>query len=450
MTEHSPHDAPALDATLARAHAALRAYGYQSQSYNILTGDKSFYFSNRGVDGFIAYVVVSGVALVAGDPVCAEGDIRNLCWEFLSFCNDRGWRPAFQAVTERTLQQLQYLEFGFLKIGEEPFFRLQDFTLAGGQFRDLRRDINRAKSDGMTTLEYQPLSERDESLEAQMRTLSEEWQQAKGSGEFGFLVGQPSLDSPGDRKFFIAMLEGSVEAFCVCTPVYARNAVYFDLLRRKAQPVRGTVELLITDSFRQLKEQGYELATLGTSPLSGEHVEDPAQSWFIELAMDIAFDRLGYFYSFKPIYQFKEQFGPDFWEPRFLAYHPARFNPVVIYALLKAYDPAAVTHLSQKQLGAAWDGVKWLASAPVDVAEWLVGVPLDVAERVMKLALRTPMPGMPGIPGLPALPGLPGLPDFARLPDMPGVPGLARLRRMATLGWSAGSAGADTDESEKA
>jgi hypothetical protein len=223
-----------------------------------------------------------------------------------------------------------------------------------------------------------------------------------------------------------------VEAFCVCTPVYARNAIYFDLLRRKEHPVRGTVELLITDSFRLLQEQGYELATLGTAPLSGEHVEDPAQGWFIELAMDIAFDRLGYFYSFKPIYQFKEQFGPDFWEPRFLAYHPSHFNPLVIYALLKAYDPAAVTHLSQKQIGAAWDGVKWLAGTPVDAAEWLAGVPQDVAHRLIHLAARLPHPDVPAVPGLPALPHLPGLHDVLRLPDLPHVPGLDRLRRLVT------------------
>jgi phosphatidylglycerol lysyltransferase len=417
---------------LSRAGEALRRYGYQSQSYNILTGDKLFFFSSRGTDGAIAYVVVSGVALVAGDPLCAPEDIRDLCWEFVDHCDANGWRPAFQAVTQRTLEQLQFLEFGFMKIGEEPFFKLNDFSLAGGDFRDMRRDIRRAQTDGMTVVEYRPGPGGDEAVEAQMRALSDEWQKAKGSGEFGFLVGHPSLEDPGDRKYFLAMLNGSVEAFCVCTPIYARNGIYFDLLRRKSRPVRGTVELLITDSFRLLKEQGYELATLGTAPLSGEHAEDPAQGWFVELAMDIAFDRLGYFYSFKPIYEFKEQFGPDFWEPRFLAYRPARFNPVVIYALLKAYDPAAVTHLSQKQLGAAWDGVKWLAGAPVDAAEWLAGVPIDITERVLRLAARVPIPGMPRIPGLPSLPGLPGLPDLLRLPDLPHVPGLDRLRRLAS------------------
>lgn len=414
------------DTERVRVATALRAHGYQSQSYNILTGEKRFYFSATINDGVVAYVVIAGVAVVAGDPLCAAKDIRDLCSEFLRFCQQNGWRCAFQAVTLRTLEQLQYIGFGFIKIGEEPFFRLGDFSLAGGRFRDLRRDIRRAQSDGMTVVEYSPSRSRNPALDAEMAALSEAWAKQKGSGEFGFLVGTPSLEDPGDRKYFVAMLNGHVEAFCVCTPIYARNGIYFDLLRRKERPVRGTVELLVTESFRLLKEQGYEIATLGTAPLSGEHAADPVQSWFIELAMDIAFHRLGYFYSFKPIYRFKEQFGPDSWEPRYLAYHPARFNPVVIYALLKAYDPGAVRNLSQKQLVAAWDGVVWLATAPVDAADWLAGLPVDAAQAVVRLASRLPRPDRPGVPDLPSLPGLDML---RRTPQLAG-----RLRQVAGLG----------------
>jgi phosphatidylglycerol lysyltransferase len=414
---------------LDRVSTALREHGYQSQSYNILTADKRYFFPKTVPGAAVAYVVVAGVALAAGDPLCREKDIRDVCADFLAFCQENGWRCAFQAVMLRTLEQLQFIGFGFMKIGEEPFFKLADFALEGGKFRDLRRDVRRAQADGMTIVEYRPKERRDLAIEREMNELSRTWAEKKGSGEFGFLVGTPDLAEPGDRKYFLAMLNGHVEAFCVCTPIYARNGVYFDLLRRKDRPVRGTVELLIIDSFRQLKEQGYELATLGTAPLSGEHAEEPVQGWFIELAMDIAFSRLGYFYSFKPIYEFKEQFGPDFWESRYLAYHPARFNPVVIYALLTAYDPAAVRNLSLKQLAAAWDGVVSLAGTPVDVAEWAARLPAETARGVLKLISHVPRPGMPPLPGLPSLSRLPGV-DL--LMDTPHA--VNRLRQMAGMG----------------
>jgi lysylphosphatidylglycerol synthetase-like protein (DUF2156 family) len=414
---------------LDKVRSALSEHGYQSQSYNILTGEKRFFFPKTVPGAAVAYVVVAGVALVAGDPLCRERDIRDVCSDFLAYCQENSWRCAFQAVTLRTLEQLQFIGFGFMKIGEEPFFNLKDFSLEGGKFRDMRRDIRRAQADGMTIVEYRPNQHRDAAVEAEMAALSRAWAEKKGSGEFGFLVGTPELTDPGDKKYFLAMMDGHVEAFCVCTPIYARNGIYFDLLRRKDRPVRGTVELLIVDSFRQLKEQGYELATLGTAPLSGEHAEEPVQGWFIELAMDVAFSRLGYFYSFKPIYQFKEQFGPDFWESRYLAYHPARFNPVVIYALLTAYDPAAVRNLSQKQLVAAWDGIVSLAGTPVDVAEWAAHLPAETARGVLKLMSHVPRPGVPSMPGLPLLTRLPGI-DM--LMDTPHA--LNRLRQMAGMG----------------
>lgn len=419
---------------LERVFTALKKYGYQSQSYNVVTGDKRYFFPATVPDAVVAYVVVSGVALVAGDPLCDERDIRDVCSEFLGFCQQNGWKCAFQAVTLRTLEALQFVGFGFIKIGEEPFFRLNDFSLDGGKFRDLRRDIRRAQADGMTIVEYLPNDHRDPAIELEMEELSKAWAEKKGSGEFGFLVGNPEIADPGGRKYFLAMLNGHVEAFCVCTPIYERNGIYFDLLRRKDRPVRGTVEFLIVDSFRQLKEQGYKLVTLGTAPLSGEHADDPVQGWFIELAMDVAFHRLGYFYSFKPIYEFKEQFGPDFWESRYLAYHPARFNPVVIYALLKAYDPAAVRNLSQKQLVAAWDGIVSLAGTPVDLAEWVAHLPAETAHGITGLISHVPKPGMPTIPGLPKLTRLPGI---ERLMETPHA--LNRLRQMAGFGGTGGN-----------
>jgi len=56
---------------LNRVTELLKRYGYQSQSYNILRSDKSYFFSPSGIDGVIAYVVHVRVAMAAGDPVCA-------------------------------------------------------------------------------------------------------------------------------------------------------------------------------------------------------------------------------------------------------------------------------------------------------------------------------------------------------------------------------------------
>jgi hypothetical protein len=71
----------------------------------------------------------------------------------------------------------------------------------------------------------------------------------------------------------------------------------------------------------------------------------------------LAFNRLGYFHRFKPLYNFKRQFGPTSWEGRYLAFSPSRFNPVILYALLKVYNPTGVTKKLLNQLNFAWKGI---------------------------------------------------------------------------------------------
>lgn len=350
----------------------LRRHGYQSQSYNILLNDKSYFFSARGISGVIAYVVRAHVALGAGDPVCDPSDLREFVREFREFCKGRNWRCCFQAVTDRCESVLTDLGFGTLKISEEPIFDLGQLSWAGGDYRDLRRDIRRAKRQGMYVSEYRPLEGRRAEWETQMEELSRIWREFKGSGEFAFLIGEPGFDDPGDRKYFLALKEDELQAFMVCTPIYSRNGIYFDLMRRKERPLGGTAQLLISEAFRILKDQGYGMASLGAVPLSTEEVDDPDMSLIIEMAMEFAFNHLGYFHHYKPLYQFKDQFGPTSWEGRYLAYWPPRFNPIILYAVLKAYDPEAVSGSLRRQLQTTWNGIKWLKHAPRELLNRLI------------------------------------------------------------------------------
>ena len=372
-----------------RVLGELRRFGYQSQSYHILGDDKSFFFSPSGVSGVIAYVVHAKVALGAGDPVCAPSDLPAFINEFSSFCRSRGWRCCFQAVTERCHDILVDLGFGAIKIGEEPIYDLRTISWDGGRFRGLRRDIRVGKKHGLVVVDYRPLSERRSDWETQMEELSATWEKFKGSGEFAFLLGEPSLSDPGERKYFLALLDDEVEAFVVCTPIYARNGIYFDLMRRKERPLSGTSQFLISESFRLLREQGYEMATLGTAPLSNQHVDDPTRSLIIGRALDLAYGRLGSFHRYKPIHEFKNQFGPTSWESRYLAYRPPGFNPIMLYALLKAYDPSGITGKLSRQIHHAWEGFRKRLTAPASVSREDVSTVLQELGRDIARRLQT-------------------------------------------------------------
>lgn len=350
-----------------RVQELLQKYGYHSQSYNILRSDKSYFYSSSGIDGVIAYVVKANVAMAAGDPVCDHSDIQEFVTEFRMFCKERKLLCCFQSITERCKTILEDMGFGMIKIGEEPIFDLDKFSLSGSKFRGLRKNINQAKKQGLEIVEYHPLLKRRPEWEKDMEELSTIWKKFKGSGEFSFLIGEPALNDPKERKYFLALLDNKVEAFVVCTPVYTRNGIYFDTMRRQEKTLNGMPQLLFTESFRILKEQGYTMATLGTAPLSYEHTTDLDQSRIIKAALKLAFNRLGHFYRFKPLYKFKKQFVPASWESRYLSFSPSHFNPVILYALLKVYDPTSVTRKLLYQLNSAWESINKIKDGTINL-----------------------------------------------------------------------------------
>src|SRR5215470_2324838 len=58
--------------TLANLESWVRLYGSNSSSYVLLEGSKR-YFTSENVDGFLAYQIRAGIAVIAGDPVCSPG-----------------------------------------------------------------------------------------------------------------------------------------------------------------------------------------------------------------------------------------------------------------------------------------------------------------------------------------------------------------------------------------
>ena len=338
----------------------LKKYAYHSQSYNILLNDKSYFYSPSGIDGVIAYVVRTNVAIAASDAICDPSNFYKFISEYKNFCKEQKWQCCFQSITERSKNVLQEMGFTLIKIGEEPIFDLNKFSLEGSKFRGLRKNINSAKKHGLTVVEYSPLLKRCPKWEKEMEELSIVWKKIKGSGEFSFLIGTPNLANPGERKYFLTLSNNKVESFVTCIPIYTRNGIYFDVMRRREKTINGTSQLLITESFHILKKQGYALATLGTAPLSYQHVDDPNQNRIIKLALQLTFDHSKYLHRYKPLYQFKKQFGPTSWEARYLAFSPQLFSPVILYAIMKAYDPSGVTKKLLWQLNSAWKKIKKL------------------------------------------------------------------------------------------
>jgi len=318
----------------AKLDSWVRRYGTNSSSYVLLEGPKS-YFTSPGVDGFIAYQVSGGVALIAGDPVCAPHQARRLIHDFTSVV----MKPvgAYQ-VSPLMLEAFRQEGFADIQIGKEAVFDLDRFTLAGGKMELVRAATNKARREGLVVSEHDPFAEDAESVNDELREISAAWLSCKGNQELGFVLGSLGLEQPSAKRYFIARAEngaGRIEGFIVCEPIYGRSGYYLDVTRRRLDSVRGTMELLTAEIMRILREEGCEMASMGLAPLALLDDPDLLDHPVLARLMRFVYERVNLSYDFKLLYRYKAKYHPHTWEPRYFCFNQRRLSLGMLYAVIQ-------------------------------------------------------------------------------------------------------------------
>ncbi len=319
----------------------LMRYAHNPISYVAIEKDKKYFFS-RNVDGVIAYVVCSGVAVCVADPICNEQDMVILLSEFISFCKANELSICFYHSSEKYLYEFTKMGFGVLKYGEEAMFQLDTYSLSGKKTAKVRQAINNANRLGIQVLEYKPLEKRDPSVEEEIKDVSKEWLSFKKSGELSFMLGSISLEQPMDRRYFIAMDENKkIQGFVVFVPFLGGAGYYADVTRRRKNAPIGVMEKIIISAFDKMKEEGVLWGSLGLAPLVNVR-ENEERKQVTSRILEFIYENLNQFYGFKTLYQYKKKYGPTAWNPKFIVYYPAVFTPKIAYAILKATNPRGV------------------------------------------------------------------------------------------------------------
>ncbi|HKU75613.1 MAG TPA: DUF2156 domain-containing protein [Pyrinomonadaceae bacterium] len=318
----------------AKLDSWVRRYGTSSSSYVLLEGPKS-YFTSPGVDGFLAYKVSGGVALIAGDPVCAPHQARRLIHDFTNAI----LRPvgAYQ-VSPLMLKAFREEGFADVQIGKEAVFDLNRFTLAGGKMELVRAATNKARREGLVVSEHHPFAKDAEAINDELREISEAWLKGKGNQELGFVLGSLGLEHPSAKRYFIARSAsgtGRVEGFIVCEPIYGRSGYYLDVTRRRHDAVRGTMELLTAEIMRLLREEGYEMASMGLAPLALLDDPDLLDHPVLARLMRFVYERVNINYDFKLLYRYKAKYHPHTWEPRYFCFNQRRLSLSMLYAVIQ-------------------------------------------------------------------------------------------------------------------
>lgn len=324
-----------------KARQFLKKYGQNPIDYVDMENDKKYFFGSES-QGFIAYIVVGGVAVCSGDPVCSEDDIIMLISEFITFCKQNELAICFCQVMPYTLKYFKEMKFGTAKYGEEAMFDLETYTIKGSKAAKIRQSLNHAVKMGISVFEYKPKAIRNSSIEEQIMSVSNEWLEMKKSSELSFMLGSVSLENPMDRRYFVAVdKENNVQGFIVFVPFLGGKGYYADVTRRRIDAPPGVMESITINAFDAMKKEGVKYGSLGLAPLYNVENNNETKNK-VDNLLNYVYEHMNGFYGFKTLYQYKKKYAPTDWNPRYLVYYPNVFTPKIAYSIVAAQNSRGV------------------------------------------------------------------------------------------------------------
>ena len=310
------------------ARALVDAYGTDSLSFFALRRDKSYLFSPTR-RAFLAYRVVSGTALVSGDPVGDETELDALLGELRRLARAHGWRVAVVGASEERLALYRGHGLRAIAMGEEAVLRPREFSLDGRAIRKVRQSVSRLANAGYR-FRVVPAEQADPSLLAELDAISAEWRGSQP--ERGFSMAMDELDVHGTVFAVAEDAEGHVGGFLHLAPSPAGGGWSLSTMRRRRHAPNGLTEFLIVETLAWAKaEEASELSLnfcAFTDFLAHEKATTPARRLLRRglLAADNVF-------QLERLYAFNRKFFPQ-WRRRYICVERLTDLPAVGLAYL--------------------------------------------------------------------------------------------------------------------
>ncbi|MEO8282284.1 MAG: DUF2156 domain-containing protein [Pseudarthrobacter sp.] len=331
-----------------RARAILTKHGGGSLSWMTMWTGNTYWFSNT-TESFVAYRVISGVALTLSGPVGPESGRGTALSEFARFGREHGWTPCFYSVDRRLRDHAVSLGWGSVQIAQETVLSLDSVSFQGKRFQDVRTAMNRAARAGIRA-EWITYSSASLPLQAQIQQISEEWVADKKIPEMGFTLGSlDELQDPEVRCLLAVDDHHLVHGIASWLPVYRNGNVVgwtLDFMRRRSSGFRPATEFLIASAVLSLKKEGYEFISLSGAPLAWASTDEPRPTTAappgaggLEWLLYWLGATLEPIYGFRSLLAFKAKFQPRY-EPLYMLYPDAAALPTIGNAVTRAYLPA--------------------------------------------------------------------------------------------------------------
>jgi lysyl-tRNA synthetase, class II len=312
------------------AEQLVHEHGRDSLAFFSLRRDKSYFFSASG-SAFLAYRVVSGCALVAGDPIGPAEELDDLLGRFRGFAQARGWRVAILGASGGLLPLYRRRGFHSIYLGDEAVVRPAEFSLEGRAIRKVRQSVHRVRRAGYYIRFVRPGAVTPE-LRAELERVSHEW---RGHWpERGFTMAMDALFAHDEGMLAIAEdAGGAVGGFLQLVPSPASGGYSLAAMRRGKATPNGLMESLVVETIEWARRHGASELSLNFS-VFGELLRgcDGTPLW--RRAARFGLRRLDRFFQLERLLSFNRKFQPE-WRPRYICVERVLDFPVIGLAYLR-------------------------------------------------------------------------------------------------------------------
>jgi phosphatidylglycerol lysyltransferase len=264
----------------------------------------------------VAYGSIRNRLVALGSPCGPEDAIDRAILDFRRFADAQDRVPLFYEVFEPDLSHYHDHGFDLFKLGELAIIHLDEFSLAGKRWEDLRQAVNRSAKEQITfEISTAP---HDSVVLAEVKHVSDTWLNYKGSAEKGFSLGRFDEEYLAMSPIALVRRAGELIAFANLVPPYgAHDASSLDMMRHVGDAPRSTMDFLFAKVMQWAQQEGYKTFSLGMAPLS--RVGDNQYARFNERLASLAFRYGSSLYNYQGVRRYKDKFKPE-WTGSYLAY----------------------------------------------------------------------------------------------------------------------------------
>ena len=314
------------------ARALVHAWGIDTLAPFVLRSDKSYFFTPDEA-AFLAYRVVSGVAIVSGDPIGPRDRLDELIGRFVEHAHRRDWRVAILGASEGFLPLYAAHGLHSLYHGDEAIVDTASFSLEGRPIRKVRQSVHRLVQAGYETRVLRP-SELDSSLRRELEAVARDW---RGEApERGFVMALDALFGLGDEDalFVIGFAPDGRAAGFLHFAISGGTALSLSSMPRLRTTPNGFNEWLISEAIEWARDNGFERVSLNFAPFAALLAPEADLTGMQEVQRRALMTLKGHF-QLDNLLTFNRKFFPR-WERRFVVYERRRDLPRVGIAALAA------------------------------------------------------------------------------------------------------------------